>query len=672
MSLGPKLEINASTTYSAAPTSGWIDISAYVAWDQQCTVTRGRADEQSAVTPSTFACVLDNVDGRFTPGNSGSPYYPNIKIPLWIRFTIVDAGAGISSPRFTGLVDSWTVDVSGPNSYKTVAATATDVLHRMQRFRQIRSFLHEEILQDGPLAYYPMDDGKDATGFADQSGNLQPPLQVYSIGPSGGLDPGGTTGPPAAGESAPNFTPDYSQGYANPFGKYLQTNLTSPLTIGNGHSYTLEWWMKINVDGNYGETYPNYDGASLFYTGAMMVDGQNLIGGFYQGPNGPSPFVSGGPYTNYGTAQTYLACGDRTSTTQARGLGGHLTPGIWYHFAVVSDGGTTAASAAFYQNGHMMGCVGSFVPLSQPPATVKTLSQLQIAGLPAFGGALLDGSVAHVALYQTNLSQTRLMQHHLAGRNGFYGESLRNRAVRIIKYAGFGDQSASSAMEASGTPVVNQSADTALNLIHALETTEQGLFFIDPSGLPTFYSRGHRYTSPVLTLDASPGSGNVGVGDVVPILDDSRLINDVTTTTGTGSSSRAVNNASVAANGTYQASVTTVSASPTNGDETSRWIINGQSNPLIRIPQITVDLLTQPSIRAAVLAAKLLDQTQFTNLTTGYVFGIMAVEGISETWSIDKQVVLFTVVPNVPQTTVYTVGVAGSDELDTSSARLGF
>jgi hypothetical protein len=134
-----------------------------------------------------------------------------------------------------------------------------------------------------------------------------------------------------------------------------------------------------------------------------------------------------------------------------------------------------------------------------------------------------------------------------------------------------------------------------------------------------------------------------------------------------------VDAASLAANGVYQRDVTTVAASPTNADETSRWIIAGRSTPQTRLPTIKLDLLTQPAYRAAALAAKLLDRVALTNVPTGYVFAPTAAEGWIEKWALEEQAMTFTVTPNAPTAaTVYTVGVAGSDEVDTSAARLGY
>lgn len=48
--------------------------------DQQITVQRGRADEQSDVSPTTADMEIDNPDGDYTPDDARSPYWPNVDV----------------------------------------------------------------------------------------------------------------------------------------------------------------------------------------------------------------------------------------------------------------------------------------------------------------------------------------------------------------------------------------------------------------------------------------------------------------------------------------------------------------------------------------------------------------------------------------------------------------
>lgn len=67
----------------------WTDITPYVEGDAPLSITRGRQDELGEVQPSQCQVTLDNSDGRFTPENTGSPYYPQVKRGRPLRVRVV-------------------------------------------------------------------------------------------------------------------------------------------------------------------------------------------------------------------------------------------------------------------------------------------------------------------------------------------------------------------------------------------------------------------------------------------------------------------------------------------------------------------------------------------------------------------------------------------------------
>ncbi|MDV7220619.1 LamG-like jellyroll fold domain-containing protein [Streptomyces prunicolor] len=71
----------------APATITWTDISTYVDTVTGVTITRGASDELSETQPGTASLRLDNQDGRFTPGNSASPYYPYVRRNAPIRIS---------------------------------------------------------------------------------------------------------------------------------------------------------------------------------------------------------------------------------------------------------------------------------------------------------------------------------------------------------------------------------------------------------------------------------------------------------------------------------------------------------------------------------------------------------------------------------------------------------
>lgn len=663
--------------------TGWVDISSYVDWRAGVNIRRGRTDESASVSAGSMNFTLSNLNGEFIPGNTSSPFYPDITIPMWMRLTVVDTVTLAEWIRFSGLTESFQPYVAGPGADRSTVVTVTDPMQRLGKFKKIDSFLAEEIKLDNPIAYYPLTDGKDSVTFGDLSGNNQPPLTVSTVGITGTLEPASVTGPPGALASTPAFKPQFpsAAGYNNSYGKYLHATLRDPLVIGTGHAYTIEWWMLIN---DLGAT-DDHDLVTKLYAGVALTPpsgGNALLGGYYL-CDGVAGTAVDGPAVVYSCATGFrgslvMQQGDfQTQASPNRAYGGHLMPGIWHHCAITSDGAGTASGAAYYLNGHPLTAVTPPTFLDPPITAVQNATDLQVGGLTKFG-SLMNGSVAHVALYDTDIGPTRIKEHYMAGRTGFTGEDLDDRMVRVLRYAGIGTSVATlpvpAAVGVDPTPVITQGDDTALALCQELANTGQGIFLFAPTGAAQYLPRTHRYTSTVLSLSVAPGTGDVGPAGIQPVFDSQRILNDVTTSSGVGTSARVTDAASIAARGLYQQDIDTVAGSPYVADETSRWVIAGRADPQHRIPDVTVQLATRSSaFNALVLAASIWDRVAFTSLPTGYVFPEQAIEGINERWSITEQSITFNLSPNAPQpATVYQVGVTGSDEINTSAARIGY
>lgn len=105
-------------------TIAWTDVTAYVETGQQgVTITRGAADELAETQPGTATLTLDNADGRFTPGNPGSPYAPHVRrnTPIRIAVAHIPARTGPGPWPLAQLADDFDDGVLDPvlwpNSY---------------------------------------------------------------------------------------------------------------------------------------------------------------------------------------------------------------------------------------------------------------------------------------------------------------------------------------------------------------------------------------------------------------------------------------------------------------------------------------------------------------------------------------------------------------------------
>ncbi|MEV6803133.1 LamG-like jellyroll fold domain-containing protein [Streptomyces sp. NPDC051132] len=84
----------------APATITWADITPYVDVVQGVSISRGASDELAETQPGTASLALDNTDGRFTPGNAASPYYPYVRrnAPIRISLAVIPTKSGILTP----------------------------------------------------------------------------------------------------------------------------------------------------------------------------------------------------------------------------------------------------------------------------------------------------------------------------------------------------------------------------------------------------------------------------------------------------------------------------------------------------------------------------------------------------------------------------------------------
>ena len=83
----------ASSTVEIEFTSGtWTDVTSYLAYEQGMAGTFGRASEFDDVSQGTWSCTLRNDDGRFTPNNPVSPYFPGVVENVRLRVTVTPPG----------------------------------------------------------------------------------------------------------------------------------------------------------------------------------------------------------------------------------------------------------------------------------------------------------------------------------------------------------------------------------------------------------------------------------------------------------------------------------------------------------------------------------------------------------------------------------------------------
>ncbi len=99
------IELDVTGNGPLAATPVWTDVTSYV---RSMNINRGRGSVHSEFDAGSLTLVLSNLDGRFDPNNSSSPYNPNLKLGIPVR--IQAQYLTTTYDLFRGHVDVWPLD----------------------------------------------------------------------------------------------------------------------------------------------------------------------------------------------------------------------------------------------------------------------------------------------------------------------------------------------------------------------------------------------------------------------------------------------------------------------------------------------------------------------------------------------------------------------------------
>lgn len=150
----------------------WTEITSYVSYDAPPTITRGASAEQDDAEPQTLQLRLTNADGRFTPGNPDSPYYPGITrhVPIRVRVKVAASGPTPETVAtvFVGGVDEWPLGFpSRRDNYADINLRATGRWRGMLNARGQLGSLDATVRTFPLLAYWPLDEAADPSVLTD-------------------------------------------------------------------------------------------------------------------------------------------------------------------------------------------------------------------------------------------------------------------------------------------------------------------------------------------------------------------------------------------------------------------------------------------------------------------------------------------------------------------------
>lgn len=137
----------------------WTDITQYM--NKDATIKYGRQHALDGTSAATLEVTLNDRDGRFTPYNTGSPYYGNGQTTGLVPSKPVRMTAqygGVNYPIYYGYVSSWSPVVTDQVN-QDAKLTATDILGILGKTYLANTTIYPNlVLSAGPAAYFRLGD----------------------------------------------------------------------------------------------------------------------------------------------------------------------------------------------------------------------------------------------------------------------------------------------------------------------------------------------------------------------------------------------------------------------------------------------------------------------------------------------------------------------------------
>lgn len=537
----------------------WTDVTTDVWQPGNVTITIGRANEAAVAQPGNCSLRLKNPSGNYTPANPASTNYPNVVMGVPLRVSVSVDGGTTWRVRFFGYVSSWAPGWDAQGKFAYVAVTASGTTRRLgSGSKPLRSALYRATLADGPIEYWPLEDGTSAGQGA--SAVSRAALAVTSTPVNFAQDttglPGGTEALPdlsGGGELISPVTGSVSaSGYAISFLFRSSASTSAPIRWGiSSGSFA---WVRVDMDSGLGVS-----------VNAFTSTGSEV------------GFVSTG--TNYSDGDYHFA---RIVLTQS---GGDIDAELWVDGLQVSSNTSTGVTlgAPFYV-------------------------QLNPRGASGLGGDV--DAVGHVAIFSGTGSNSPA-----SAVDGYTGETVDDRLLRLcVTEEGI----PLNRIGTSDTAMGAQGVDTLMNLLRECETTDGGVLFDGLQQDFTYVSRNNLYNeSAALTIDANSRQVPASPGPL-PVFDDQRILNRITVTRTNGSFVEyedANGSLGTAVIGVRDGRVLVNTESDRQLKDIATWRVHQGTVNEMRYPQVLFDLAAAPELASDWVVTTVTDRIDLTNLS---------------------------------------------------------
>lgn len=525
-------------------------------------VTRGRTTELAQYAPGTLSLTLANRTRLYDPTNTAGTYYGKLLPRRCVRVRLA-AGGVATTTVFTGYIEGWPQEYPADGMDSVCTITAIDAFDLLSSAEMPTSAFHAQVIADSAMAFWPCQELTTGKALVDV-------VADYDLRRNGSVVPT---------VSAVGLPLGAASGMMGGTGAgHVGSSLGSTPA-------TVEMWVSAGTDATIGPEVC-LSAASTQFLGVR--------------PRATFVQVSWCDGTNSDTSGASPGVTVNIPRDGSRG----------YHLAVTA----TSGAIKVYIDGALVSTLGT---------TAATYTRASYVNCQ-WGDTKVVGNIA---AYSTVLNATQIAAHYIAGVTAHghpTGERAGARIGRILD--GVGWASADRSLSTGSTMLGPWSPDSAdpLTAIRTVETTEQGLAFIDASGKVVLRDRQDIWTlTRMITAQATFGDQAGEINYTNPLRIDAQskayLRNRVSVSFGS-STVTAEDTTSKTAYGVEPDAVSAADM-PDTGEYVARQLaayrLRARKTPADRVPSITVDPSGNTTALEALIPLELGDRVLVNRRPTG-------------------------------------------------------
>jgi hypothetical protein len=508
LSPGFIVEVAFSTADPFVEPASWSDVTAYF---RKGGTRRGRNHELGKTQAGVATITLDNLDRRFDPTNTSSPYYPNVVPMRQIRIRTSD-GYNV----YRGYVQNWGQTWGGPapaaGGDAICQVEAADAFAVLSLYGDVDfSIYRSEVLKDEPLFYFPFGDGV-GTLHTDNLGSDESIFAITSPAGPGGIAYGRASGA-FSWETALDVSTPAGIGGGVPSQGLIVADLPDKSDTYNfgdagrntARGLTIEAWVLTD---------------SVAAGKAYYVDFEDL------GLPGDPMFEVGRNADKFAVAFRDETGADKNYVTNAS----VFAAGTWKHIVAVIDGGHFTTYV--YVNGVL---VEGFYFSGRPAANYTPAPPMYVgvgSDTATFTTRGWDGAVAHLAVYDYLLTGDRVAAHYAATYDTFAHQTPGFVIGKLLDRVGWASTRRNLG---NGEPTITLTPEGNVleQILSVGEDTEHGIVEATPDGKLTFILRSGFAQAPAATF-GDGGGAEIPYADLVLAYDDQDLWTTVVATGAAG------------------------------------------------------------------------------------------------------------------------------------------